>query len=61
MPGDVEIGLEAGFFRYLTKPIRVQEFMATLSATLAFSDGLLPGTPFLADRNGERPASVRRD
>ncbi|MFZ2649745.1 MAG: PAS domain S-box protein [Burkholderiaceae bacterium] len=30
MPRDIEIGLEAGFFRYLTKPIRVNELMDTL-------------------------------
>ncbi|PIQ50767.1 MAG: hybrid sensor histidine kinase/response regulator [Comamonadaceae bacterium CG12_big_fil_rev_8_21_14_0_65_59_15] len=30
MPRDIERGLEAGFFRYLTKPIRVPEFMAAL-------------------------------
>ena len=30
MPRDVKKGLEAGFFHYLTKPIRVNEFMDTL-------------------------------
>ena len=30
MPGDIEIGLEAGFLRYLTKPIKVNELMDTL-------------------------------
>ncbi len=34
MPRDIEKGLEAGFFRYLTKPIRVNEFMDTLDLTL---------------------------
>jgi len=31
---DIEVGIEAGFFRYLTKPIMVEEFMETLN--LAF-------------------------
>ena len=34
MPRDVEKGLEAGFFRYLTKPIKVDEFMDTLDLAL---------------------------
>jgi len=34
IPRDIEKGLEAGFFRYLTKPIKVAEFMATLDITL---------------------------
>jgi CheY-like chemotaxis protein len=34
MPRDIEKGLEAGFFRYLTKPIKVNEFMATLDMAL---------------------------
>jgi PAS domain S-box-containing protein len=37
MPRDIERGLQAGFFRYLTKPIRVDEFMDTLDATLEFA------------------------
>jgi PAS domain S-box-containing protein len=32
MPRDIEKGLKAGFFRYLTKPIKVNEFMDTLDA-----------------------------
>ena len=35
MPRDIEKGLEAGFFRYLTKPIKVNEFMAALDQALA--------------------------
>ena len=35
MPRDIEKGLEAGFFRYLTKPIRVREFMEALDEALA--------------------------
>ncbi len=34
IPRDVERGLEAGFFRYLTKPIKVLEFMETLDVAL---------------------------
>ncbi len=37
MPRDIEKGLEAGFFRYLTKPIKVDEFMVTLDEALLFS------------------------
>jgi signal transduction histidine kinase/AmiR/NasT family two-component response regulator len=34
MPRDIEKGLEAGFFRYLTKPIKVHDFMETLDVAL---------------------------
>jgi PAS domain S-box-containing protein len=37
MPRDIEKGLLAGFFRYLTKPIKVHEFMDTLDVTLEFA------------------------
>jgi signal transduction histidine kinase/CheY-like chemotaxis protein len=37
MPADIEKGLAAGFFRYLTKPIKVNEFMETLNKALAFA------------------------
>ncbi|WP_240538375.1 PAS domain-containing hybrid sensor histidine kinase/response regulator [Rhodoferax sp. PAMC 29310] len=37
VPSDIEKGLEAGFFRYLTKPIKVVEFMETLDVALKFS------------------------
>ncbi len=37
MPNDIKKGLEAGFFRYLTKPIKVKEFMDTLDTALRFS------------------------
>jgi CheY-like chemotaxis protein/two-component sensor histidine kinase len=37
MPRDIAKGLEAGFFRYLTKPIKVNEFMDTLDLTLNFA------------------------
>ena len=37
MPRDIEKGLAAGFFGYLTKPIKVNEFMDTLDVTLKFA------------------------
>jgi PAS domain S-box-containing protein len=54
LPRDIEKGLEAGFFRYLTKPIRVHEFMSALDVSLlhAASSTRLPaqqGKPELAD------------
>ena len=38
VPRDIERGLEAGFFRYLTKPIKVNEFMHTLEVALNFAE-----------------------
>ena len=38
MPFDIERGLQAGFFRYLTKPIIVNELMAALDLALEFAD-----------------------
>ena len=37
MPHDIHKGLEAGFFRYLTKPIKVVEFMGVVDVALEFS------------------------
>jgi PAS domain S-box-containing protein len=37
IPRDIEKGLQAGFFRYLTKPIKVNEFMDTLDVALKFA------------------------
>ena len=37
MSHDIKSGLDAGFFRYLTKPIVVGEFMAALGTALEFS------------------------
>ena len=37
MPHDIERSLKAGFFRYLTKPIKVGEFMETLDVALKFA------------------------
>jgi len=48
MPRDIEKGLEAGFFRYLTKPIKLDEFMEALDTGLEFAqagseDAVIPG------------------
>ncbi len=37
IPSDIRKGLDAGFFRYLTKPIVVNEFMDALSVALEFA------------------------
>ncbi|MEF8719007.1 MAG: ATP-binding protein [Candidatus Accumulibacter necessarius] len=37
IPRDIEKGLAAGFFRYLTKPIRVNELLETLDMALQFA------------------------
>jgi PAS domain S-box-containing protein len=38
MPRDIEKGLKAGFLRYLTKPIKVNEFMDALDAALELAE-----------------------
>ena len=38
MPHDIKKGLEAGFFRYLTKPINVNEFMEALDMALEVAE-----------------------
>jgi CheY-like chemotaxis protein len=37
MPRDIKKGLEAGFFRYITKPIKINEFMDALNLALDFA------------------------
>jgi CheY-like chemotaxis protein len=37
MPHDIEKGLEAGFYRYLTKPIKIKELITALDEVLEFS------------------------
>jgi CheY-like chemotaxis protein len=34
MSGDIKRGLEAGFFRYITKPLKIDEFMLALNEAL---------------------------
>jgi PAS domain S-box-containing protein len=38
MARDIEKALEAGFFSYLTKPIKIKQFMTTLRAALKFAE-----------------------
>ena len=42
IPRDIENGLAAGFFRYLTKPIKVNQFMETLDLALKFAQAASP-------------------
>jgi PAS domain S-box-containing protein len=60
VPRDIEKGLEAGFFRYLTKPIRVREFMDALDVALrhAAENGSLQLTEpanMASQKSGELP------
>ena len=41
LPANIKKGLEAGFFRYLTKPVKVTEFMETLNAALKLTEEIL--------------------
>jgi CheY-like chemotaxis protein len=40
MPRDIKKGMEAGFFRYITKPIMTNEFMEALTVALEFAEHL---------------------
>ena len=44
IPRDIEKGLEAGFFRYLTKPIKVTEFLVTIDLAMTFAAGAQENT-----------------
>ena len=52
VPRDIEKGLEAGFFRYLTKPIRVREFMDALDVALHHAAEI---------RSGQAPRPASQD
>jgi CheY-like chemotaxis protein len=45
LPRDIERGLKAGFFRYLTKPIKVKEFMDTLNEALEIAEAGMDTKP----------------
>ena len=38
MPRDIQKGMDAGFFRYITKPINVNEFMEAIKSALEYAD-----------------------
>ena len=40
VPRDIENALEAGFFNYLTKPIKVNQFMDALDVALIFAQSV---------------------
>lgn len=40
MPRDDKKGMEAGFYRYLTKPIKIAEFMEALDEGLASANAV---------------------
>ena len=56
VPRDVEKSLEAGFFNYLTKPIKVDQFMAALDVALKFSQ---PASAVPSQRNEHEDRRVR--
>jgi CheY-like chemotaxis protein len=45
MAHDIEKGRQAGFFEYLTKPIKIDEFTATLTAALKLTEKHVAGEP----------------
>ena len=45
IPRDIDKGLVAGFFRYQTKPIKINEFMEALDAMLDFAKSNKPKKP----------------
>ena len=45
VPHDIEKGLAVGFFNYLTKPIKVNQFMDALDVALKFSETAALATP----------------
>lgn len=58
MSRDIEIGLESGLFRDLTKPIKVVEFMATLDLALAAAAFAKPDLLTVSDRSGRSADSL---
>jgi CheY-like chemotaxis protein len=38
IPSDIKNGIDAGFFRYLTKPIKIDEFLHTIDLAIALAE-----------------------
>ncbi len=61
MQHDIEKGMQAGFFRYLAKPIKIKEFMDTLNAALAAGAGEFIAKPVreegLFEKTGKLPGA----
>jgi CheY-like chemotaxis protein len=60
VPRDVERSLEAGFFNYLTKPIKVDQFMAALDVALKFSETASPAPSERNDHEDRRVGDSTR-
>jgi CheY-like chemotaxis protein len=45
MPHEIESGLQAGFYRYVTKPIHVNEFFSSLDEALLLAQLSDPSSP----------------
>jgi signal transduction histidine kinase/AmiR/NasT family two-component response regulator len=58
MPRDIQKGLEAGFFRYLTKPIRLNDFMLALDSALTHAAGTPRATTALTAALTAAPAQT---
>ena len=43
MPRDIKRGLDAGFFRYITKPIKVTEFLESMNVALEYAQTQVKG------------------
>ena len=59
MPRDIETGLAAGFFRDLTKPIKLPEFMQTLDLALRTSRAGQPAAATInTETDRDRPMKI---
>jgi CheY-like chemotaxis protein len=59
MPRDIAKGLQAGFFSYLTKPIKINEFMDVLDTALEHAEKDRPPDPFQTAKSPSRLSERR--